>query len=303
MDRFHRLTISLNVVDEIFDAAKTCVHLSFGGGLMDRNSDSKRDTGTLPPGEYVERGGHQSSPQPEDAVLARKTVRVRPRSKRKRDFFDWCGLLVLFLTVPASLTASYQAIRMTKLTEKLVYDAKETGDKQAAFTEKSNKFNRETLVANTRAWLAIFDARIEGNISAGNNLKLHSLVKNTGREPARKINFQHMKYFYNTKDYLSREAIFGLGVYFSRCSGDQNVSAGVTSFPSSGSESLTSTLDLTAKEVTNEFVSGERSLISYGCTTYSTAGEVHHTSFCFKFTNGITSTDHLEMCPFGNEAD
>jgi hypothetical protein len=283
----------------------------------DKKPESDQDEGKKTPPVAIAGGDEPAKQNTENAEAQAKPPQPSELSQEppiappiptplliRHDRYDWSHLSVLILTLIAASVAAYEAGRLADLTEQLIKDGQETSKQQAELTRESNKLNRDTLIAGSRAWVGPVSVKIDGPVEAGKPIKTITSIRNTGREPGK--NFRSIfEPIFTTED-EDNKGILSQKITTSRqfCFSTPSLPFGQVIYPTVGFGSGFEFTTTFAKDtIDDSVISGEKILVVLGCVAYDTFEITRHSSFCYFFKSGTTRPENLNICLGGSAAD
>ena len=226
---------------------------------------------------------------------------------------------VLILTLIAAGYAGYQAGRLADLTKTAIDDARTNSDRQDTNTKRAldiaarsadaaskqadaatvaTKTAQQSMVASQRAWIGPTNAALNQLPVAGNELQLTLTYLNTGHEPG--IDLVTNESWIIAMPDTKVDAVISAAAQ--QCP-TASPAPGDVAYPTGLSNNYSLTMKVAGASINQDLVDGRTVIYLYGCFTYRTVGEAHHTSFCYFFNSTVTKIDHMNICPIGQKAD
>jgi hypothetical protein len=166
---------------------------------------------------------------------------------------------------------------------------------------ESNRLTRDSLIANSRAWISPVNANITSEISKNAPLEFSITYTNSGRSPALDV---HPVYSLDKipsskfADNSINDFIEGKDV----CEGVDIKPGAQVAYPD-----LPDTFMFKVALpgwIDDGVISGETTMLARMCFVYKTMGQVHHTAFCYYYRVGSSPANkQMNVCPVGSHAD
>ena len=166
---------------------------------------------------------------------------------------------------------------------------------------ESNKLTRDSLIANSRAWISPVNANITSEISKNAPLEFSITYTNSGRSPALDV---HPVYSLDKipssklADNSINDFIEGKDV----CEGVDIKPGAQVAYPELP-DTFIFKVGLPGW-IDDGVISGDTTMLARMCFVYKTMGQVHHTAFCYYYRVGASPANkQMNVCPVGSHAD
>lgn len=191
-------------------------------------------------------------------------------------------------------------------TEKLI-DANQilagAAKEQAEAAVQSASTARQALLSAQRAWIGPVDAKLEGEIKQGGELKAVVNYQNSGREPGYNFVFDIKDSVYSVVQDENGVPGANFQLDAAACMQREGPQDSQVVFPSTGFTTYELWKDLKNSNIDDLFINGDSILFITGCLSYKSFGQFHHTAFCYFFNTKRSKKEHLSICPLGHRAD
>ena len=175
---------------------------------------------------------------------------------------------------------------------------------EITLTDEMRKTSDQTeraMISSGRAWVGIAGAKINGGITVGNEAKIVTSTRNTGREPAMNFTWDLLP-LVTTED----DSAFEVQVksYVDSCFSHQSKKGSQVLYPSSGfGTGFDFTTSFPKEKIDEDIIAGRKIIVTLGCLVYDTFEKTRHSTFWYFHKNGTTPVDNLNICAGGTYAD
>jgi hypothetical protein len=171
-------------------------------------------------------------------------------------------------------------------------------DGQLGQLKESNNTARETLIANSRAWIGIQSASSIAPV-ADTDLVVSVPYINTGRQPAMNLTYAINGFILPEKDTANALAKI-TNVQYSCISGARN-NLGVA-YPSSGFSTYTLRTTIAKSAITAQAIESQNIFYVVGCFGYETFSIARYSNFCMFYSPKLSKPETWNFCAVGNTA-
>jgi len=169
------------------------------------------------------------------------------------------------------------------------------GSKAAADTLNEMKLAR-------RAWVAPTNARLTEGLSVGEALKVEVQYANVGKEPA--LDVRPIYTFKQVSGVHFADNTFNSLIEADNICKDVKPAPGADVIYPGQPDGYKLLFGLPPNWAGEDFATGKSVLVLEMCFAYSTVSEVHRTSLCYFFRNGVSpKTGQMNICTAGNHAN
>jgi hypothetical protein len=180
----------------------------------------------------------------------------------------------------------------------------EAAGKQAQAAIDSAKTAQENMVASQRAWIGPRNTKSATAPELEKDLNITVEYQNTGREPALETIYDADLFVSSKEEDTSGALTKRIEDFLSKCKVKWIPTQKGVVFPSGSTGSAYElNYTLTADNIDQDVLDGNKSIIIDGCFVYKSAGGIHRSSFCYFFTSKKTKPPNWAICTVGNDAD
>jgi hypothetical protein len=221
------------------------------------------------------------------------------REDKGKTFREWITVVLLGATMVAIFWQVYEMVHVYGPIRDQAEASKIAADAATKQSENSDK----TLIQTQRAWVGPTDAKIEGVVEIGKQVKVIISVLNTGREPAKNFSWS-VAPFTVTNDGNSLLLSQDMNLYVAKCFATPSITQAQVLYPAVGFGSgFEFHLTIPDTQIDASVIDGSKILIARGCIVYDTFGETKHSAFCYFYKGGgFSKPDHLNICVGGSDA-
>lgn len=276
----------------------------------DGNAPRHRDTPMNFPSENTKNGVADGSAPKGKGHLDGKLDRISRLVLAANAVTASCTVIIA-LTSIANCTITGGQLSELQATSKQTVALVEAAIAQANAAKGLTELTGENQAFNRRARIVPSEARIDGNITEAEPVKIEVSFTNSGQEEAKDFSF-------DIKGFVAISKNWGRGTYDDRlvaerteCMGRNDNKPGMTIFPGRVSDK-TIPVDLARDDLpetekiywSEKIISGKDIAVLTGCFTYSAAGQRRHTFFCYNSVAAQVNHEVLGLCSrIGHAAD
>jgi len=161
----------------------------------------------------------------------------------------------------------------------------------------------DEMRAARRAWLAPQAAKSDRAPVAGRPFEVSIVTLNSGAEPAVDIFTDAAPFTVALSDAGSPSVDRNIRDALNKCLATQPGERTRVIYPNPAAGNDRTTLSVKRELIDWEVLYGTKILVVPGCYAYRTAGQTHHSAFCFFYQHGFSNADNWPICQGGNYAD
>jgi hypothetical protein len=161
----------------------------------------------------------------------------------------------------------------------------------------------EEMRAARRAWLAPQSARSERPPVVGRPFDVSVTSQNSGAEPAVDIFTDAAPFTVALTEAGSPAVDRNIRDALNRCLATKPGERTRVVYPNPAAANDRTTLSIKRELIDWDVLYGVKILVVPGCYAYRTAGQVHHSAFCFFYQHGFSNPNDWAICQGGNYAD
>jgi hypothetical protein len=165
--------------------------------------------------------------------------------------------------------------------------------------KESNRTAKDTLVANSRAWVGIQGTSSAAPV-ADSELDINIAYANTGHQPATNLSYLASAFILTAKE--AAEGAARVNMIQEGCLSADRRNLGVA-YPTTGFSAYTLRARIPKGQITKQVIDqGDNFLVS-GCLSYETFGERRHSFFCMYYSSKLGRPENWNFCEVGNSAN
>jgi len=161
----------------------------------------------------------------------------------------------------------------------------------------------EEMRAARRAWLAPQSARSTSVPVVGRPFEVAVTSQNSGAEPAVDIFTDAAPFTVALAEAGSPTVDRSIRDALNRCLTTKPGERTRVVYPNAGAANDRTTLLIKRELIDWDVLYGVKILVVPGCYAYRTAGQTHHSAFCFFYQHGFSNPNDWAICQGGNYAD
>src|SRR5215472_1319279 len=161
----------------------------------------------------------------------------------------------------------------------------------------------DEMRAARRAWLAPQAAKSDRAPVAGRPFEVSVVTLNSGAEPAVDIFTDAAPFTVALADAGSPSVDRNIRDALNKCLATKPGERTRVIYPNPTGSNDRTTLSVKRELIDWEVLYGTKILVVPGCYAYRTAGQTHHSAFCFFYQHGFSNADNWPICQGGNYAD
>jgi len=161
----------------------------------------------------------------------------------------------------------------------------------------------EEMRAARRAWLAPQSARSERSPVVGRPFDISVTSQNGGAEPAVDIFTDAAPFTVALAEAGSPAVDRTIRDALNRCLSSKPGERTRVVYPNPAAANDRTTLSIRRELIDWDVLYGVKILVVPGCYAYRTAGQTHHSAFCFFYQHGFSNPNDWAICQGGNYAD
>jgi hypothetical protein len=161
----------------------------------------------------------------------------------------------------------------------------------------------EEMRAARRAWLAPQSARSERSPVVGRPFDISVTSQNSGAEPAVDIFTDAAPFTVALAEAGSPAVDRTIRDALNRCLSTKPGERTRVVYPNPAAANDRTTLSIRRELIDWDVLYGVKILVVPGCYAYRTAGQTHHSAFCFFYQHGFSNPNDWAICQGGNYAD
>jgi hypothetical protein len=161
----------------------------------------------------------------------------------------------------------------------------------------------EEMRAARRAWLAPQSARSERSPVVGRPFDISVTSQNGGAEPAVDIFTDAAPFTVALAEAGSPAVDRTIRDALNRCLSTKPGERTRVVYPNPAAANDRTTLSIRRELIDWDVLYGVKILVVPGCYAYRTAGQTHHSAFCFFYQHGFSNPNDWAICQGGNYAD
>jgi hypothetical protein len=161
----------------------------------------------------------------------------------------------------------------------------------------------DEMRAARRAWLAPQSARSDKSPAAGRPFEVSVLTQNSGAEPAIDIFTDAAPFTVALADAVSPSVDRNIRDALNRCLATKPGDRTRVVYPNPSSGNDRTAISIKRELIDWDVLYGTKILVVPGCYAYRSAGQTHHSAFCFFYQHGFSNAEDWPICQGGNYAD
>jgi hypothetical protein len=161
----------------------------------------------------------------------------------------------------------------------------------------------DEMRAARRAWLAPQSANSDKAPVVGRPFDLSVLTQNSGAEPAIDIFTDAAPFTVALADAGSPSVDRNIRDALNRCLASKPGDHTRVVYPTPSNANDRTVLSIKRELIDWDVLYGTKILVVPGCFAYRSAGQTHHSAFCFFYQHGFSNAENWPICQGGNYAD
>jgi hypothetical protein len=161
----------------------------------------------------------------------------------------------------------------------------------------------DEMRAARRAWLAPQSAKSERAPAVGRSFEVSIATQNSGAEPAVDIFTDAAPFTVALADAGSPSVDRNIRDALNRCLATKPGERTRVIYPNPSGANDRTPLSVKRELIDWDVLYGTKILVVPGCYAYRTAGQTHHSAFCFFYQHGFSNAENWPICQGGNYAD
>ena len=161
----------------------------------------------------------------------------------------------------------------------------------------------DEMRAARRAWLAPQAAKSERAPVTGRPFDVSIVTLNSGAEPAVDIFTDAAPFTVALSDAGSPSVDRNIRDALNKCLATNPGERTRVIYPNPSGSNDRTTLSVKRELIDWDVLYGTKILVLPGCYAYRTAGQTHHSAFCFFYQHGFSNAENWPICQGGNYAD
>ncbi|MBV9585414.1 MAG: hypothetical protein JO213_11065 [Alphaproteobacteria bacterium] len=161
----------------------------------------------------------------------------------------------------------------------------------------------DEMRAARRAWLAPQSASSDKAPVVGRPFEVSVLTQNSGAEPATDIFTDAAPFTVALADAGSPSVDRKIRDALNRCLATKPGDRTRVIYPTASNANDRTVLSIKRELIDWDVLYGTKILVVPGCFAYRSAGQTHHSAFCFFYQHGFSNSENWPICQGGNYAD